>query len=140
MTRLYSLSENDSTLKPDVIADRFALATKDRNIRMLYLNTAPTRNTAKAQIDDSVDNLVTSLSEPGGAVDKIKDNGFTLGQAAAFDVVDSPFQRYFKLAAVIGAVAMVALMISLRSVANAFGLGPRSDRKRGTAACEARAV
>ncbi|BCG61368.1 DUF5693 family protein [Paenibacillus sp. URB8-2] len=112
VTRLYSLSENDSTLKPDVIADRFALATKDRNIRMLYLNTAPTRNTAKAQIDDSVDNLVTSLSEPGGAVDKIKDNGFTLGQAAAFDVVDSPFQRYFKLAAVIGAVAMVALMIS----------------------------
>ncbi|AIQ14836.1 hypothetical protein PDUR_25365 [Paenibacillus durus] len=112
VVRLYSLSENDSTLKPDVIADRFALATKDRNIRMLYLNTAPTRNTDKAQIDDSLENLITSLSQPGGAVEKIENNGFTLGQATAFDVVDSPFQRYFKLVAVIGAVAMVALMIS----------------------------
>lgn len=127
VTRLYSLSENDSTLKPDVIADRFALATKDRNIRMLYLNTAPTRNTAKAQIEDSVDNLVTSLSEQGGAIDKIEANGFTLGQATAFEVVDSPFQRYFKLVAVIGAVAMVSLMISyfipwLTLLAWAFGL------------------
>lgn len=112
VVRLYSLSENDSTLKPDVIADRFALATKDRNIRMLYLNTAPTRNTDKAQIDDSLENLITSLSEPGGAVEKIKNNGFTLGQATAFDVADSPFQRYFKLVAVIGAVALVALTIS----------------------------
>ncbi|WP_025691696.1 DUF5693 family protein [Paenibacillus zanthoxyli] len=112
VVRLYSLSEKDSTLKPDVIIDRFALATKDRKIRMLYLNTAPTRNTDKAQIDDSLENLITSLSEPGGAVEKIKENGFTLGQATAFDVVDSPFQRYFKLVAVIGAVAMVALTIS----------------------------
>lgn len=112
VTRLYSLSENDSTLKPETIADRFALATKDRNIRMLYLNTAPTRNTSKAQVEDSVDNLITSLSEPGGAVDKIEANGFTLGQATAFDVVDSSYQRYLKLVAVIGAVAMVALMIS----------------------------
>ncbi|MDT3428033.1 hypothetical protein J2Z22_003623 [Paenibacillus forsythiae] len=112
VVRLYSLSENDSTLKPDVITDRFALATKDRNIRMLYLNTAPMRSSAKAQIDDSLENLITSLSGPGGAVEKIKGNGFAIGQATAFDVVDSPYQRYFKLVAVIGAVAMVALTIS----------------------------
>lgn len=112
VARLYSLSESDSSLSPETIADRFALATKDRNIRMIYLNTIPSRDTTKAQITDTLDNLVTSLSEPGGAVDKIKDNGFTLGQATAFNVVDSSYQRYFKLVAVIGAVAMVALLVS----------------------------
>lgn len=112
VARLYSLSERDSSLAPEVIADRFALATKDRNIRMIYLNTIPARNTAKAQVTDTLDNLITSLSDPGGAVDKIEDNGFTLGQATAFEVVDSSYQRYFKLGAVIGAVSMVALLVS----------------------------
>ncbi|WP_342437445.1 DUF5693 family protein [Paenibacillus sp. FSL L8-0436] len=112
VARLYSLSERDSGLAPEVIADRFALATKDRNIRMIYLNTIPARNTAKAQVTDTLDNLITSLSDPGGAVDKIEDNGFTLGQATAFEVVDSSYQRYFKLVAVIGAVSMVALLVS----------------------------
>ncbi|WP_151733738.1 DUF5693 family protein [Paenibacillus tengchongensis] len=112
VTRLYSLSEGDSNLSPEVISDRFALATKDRNIRMLYLNTIPLRNTSKAQITDSLDNLITSLTGPEGAVAKIEDNGFTLGQATAFDVADSSFQRYFKLGAVVGAVSMVALLVS----------------------------
>lgn len=112
VTRLYSLSEADSSLPPEKIADRFALATKDRNIRMIYLNTIPARNYSKAQVTDSLDNLITSLSDPGGAVEQIEDNGFTLGQATAFEVVDSSYQRYFKLGAVVGAVAMVALLVS----------------------------
>ena len=111
VTRLYSLSETDSGLDPEVIADRFALATKDRNIRMLYLNTTPSRDFTKAQITDTLDNLIMSLGD-AGAVDKIQDNGFKLGQATAAEVVDSPYQRYFKLIAVVGAVALVALMIS----------------------------
>lgn len=112
VTRLYSLSEADSALKPAVIADRFALATKDRNIRMLYLNTAASRDLTQAKITDSLDNLITALTGPDGAVQKIQDNGFALGQATALEVVDSSFQRYFKLVAVIGAVAFVALMVS----------------------------
>ncbi|WP_379129898.1 DUF5693 family protein [Paenibacillus sp. sgz500958] len=112
VARLYSLSDLDSALDPEVIADRFALATKDRNIRMLYLNTAASRDLTKGKVTDTLDNLVTSLSGPDGAVQKIEDNGFTMGQATAFEVVDSSFQRYFKLIAVIGAVSMVALMIS----------------------------
>ncbi|NQX47172.1 hypothetical protein HQN87_17715 [Paenibacillus tritici] len=112
VTRLYSLSEADSNLKTEVIADRFSLATKDRNIRMIYLNTIPSRDTKKAAITDTLDNLIESLSGPEGAVAKIESNGFTIGQATAFDVADSSFQRYFKLIAVFGAVAMVALLIS----------------------------
>jgi hypothetical protein len=112
VTRLYSLSETDSALDPAVIADRFALAAKDRNIRMMYLNTMPSRDLTKAQITDTLDNLISSLGEPGGAVEKVQNYGFTMGQATSFEVVDSPYQRYFKLVAVVGAVALVALMIS----------------------------
>lgn len=112
VTRLYSLSEGDSALAPKVISDRFALATKDRNIRMIYLNTIPSRDTTKAQVKDTLDNLITSLSESGGAVEQIKDNGFNFGQATAFEVVDSSYQRIFKLIAVVGAVSLVALLIS----------------------------
>lgn len=112
VTRLYSLSEADSSLKPEVIADRFALATKDRNIRMLYLNVAPARDTSKAEITDTLDNLIKSLSEKDGAVDRIKQNGFTLGQATAFDVHHSKYQKYFKMVAVVGAMALFALMVS----------------------------
>lgn len=72
VARLYSLSERDSGLAPEVIADRFALATKDRNIRMIYLNTIPARNTAKAQVTDTLDNLITSLSDPGGLLIKLR--------------------------------------------------------------------
>ncbi|WP_310550772.1 DUF5693 family protein [Paenibacillus glufosinatiresistens] len=112
VVRLYSLSEKDSSISAQTIADRFALATKDRNIRMLYLNTAPARNTAKAQVTDSIDNLIKSLEGPDGAIAKIEGNGFTIGPATAFDVADSSLQRYFKLVAVIGAIALIALMIS----------------------------
>lgn len=112
VARLYSLSERDSSLSTDTIADRFALATKDRNIRMLYLNTAASKNVSKALLSNSLQNLVDSLQKPGDALQKIEDNGFTLGQAEPFTVYDSSFQHYLKLIVVLGAVAFIALLIS----------------------------
>ncbi|MBR2565059.1 MAG: hypothetical protein IKE29_10600 [Paenibacillus sp.] len=112
VTRLYSLSDADANLKEDVIADRFVLATKDRNIRMLYMNAAPSRNTAKAAITDPIDNLINSLGEPGHAVERMAKHGFELGQAEAFEVKESSIQRYAKLVALIGAIALITLMVS----------------------------
>lgn len=112
VVRLYSLSENDSSLSPDTIADRFALATKDRNIRMLYLNTAASKDMTKAQLTNSMQNLVNSLQQPGNALKAIEGNGFTLGQAEPFQVHDSSLQHYLKVVVVIGAVAFIALLIS----------------------------
>lgn len=112
VVRLHSLSEADSSLDVQTIADRFVLATKDRNIRIIYLNTVPTRSVAEAKVKDSVDNLVHSLADPGNAVQRIENNGFTIGQAEPFHVSDSSMQRYFKLVAVAGAVALIAIMIS----------------------------
>jgi len=112
VVRIYSLSEGDATLDVKKIADRFALAAKDRNIRMFYLNTAPSRNTSKAMITNSMDNLIQSLSEPGNAIDKLEKDGFTIGQAKAFDVADSSYQRILKMVVVLGAVAFISLLVS----------------------------
>ncbi len=112
VVRIYSLSEGDATLDVKKIADRFALATKDRNIRMFYLNAAPSRNTSKAMITNSMENLIHSLVEPGNAIDKLESNGFTIGQAKAFDVADSSYQRILKMVVVLGGVAFIALLVS----------------------------
>lgn len=113
VARLYSLSDRDAAaLDPETIADRFALATKDRNIRMLYINMAPSKNTTKAMITDSMENIVKSLQEPGNAIKQMENNGFTMGQAEASHVYDSAGQRYFKMVVVLGAVAFISLMIS----------------------------
>ncbi|MUG68066.1 MULTISPECIES: DUF5693 family protein [Paenibacillus] len=112
VTRVYSLSARDANLDVDVISDRFALASKDRNIRMFYLNAEPSRDMTKASITHPLDNLIESLTEPGHAIKKIEDNGFTIGPAEAFKVTDSSLQRYFKMVVVVGAVALIALMIS----------------------------
>ncbi|OAB37655.1 hypothetical protein PMSD_08850 [Paenibacillus macquariensis subsp. defensor] len=112
VVRIYSLSEGDATLDVKKIADRFALASKDRNIRMFYLNAAPSRNSSKAMITNSMDNLIHSLSEPGNAIDKLEHDGFTIGQAKAFDVADSSYQRILKMVVVLGAVAFISLLVS----------------------------
>ncbi|SLK06903.1 MULTISPECIES: DUF5693 family protein [unclassified Paenibacillus] len=112
VTRLYSLSDGDANLDVDTIADRFVLATKDRNIRMIYMNASPSRNTAKAMITNPIDNLINSLGEPGHAIERMGKHGFELGQAEAFTVKDSSIQRYAKLVALIGAIAMISLMVS----------------------------
>ncbi|MFD0617352.1 DUF5693 family protein [Paenibacillus sp. GCM10027629] len=112
VVRLYSLSEQDSSLSPATISDRFSLATKDRNIRMLYLNTAPAKDLTKAELTNSLDNLVHSLQAPGHAIRDIEKHGFTMGQAEPFQVADSSLQHYLKLIVVLGAVAFIALLIS----------------------------
>ncbi|MWV46586.1 hypothetical protein GRF59_23545 [Paenibacillus sp. HJL G12] len=112
VVRLYSLSDKDANLDEKTIADRFALATKDRNIRMIYINTAPSKNASKAMVTDSIDNLIKGLDEPGHAIKQMENNGFKMGRAEAFHITDSSAQRYFKLVVVLGGVAFISLLVS----------------------------
>jgi hypothetical protein len=112
IVRLYSLSDKDSLLDEKTIADRFALGTKDRNIRMLYINMSISKSASKAKITDSIDNIVDSLNKPGNAIIDMENNGFNMGRAEAFQIHSSSMQRYFKLVVVLGAVAFISLMIS----------------------------
>lgn len=112
VVRLHSVSETDAGDEPNVLADRFELATKDRNIRMIYLNVSPQTDTSKAQIKNQIDNLIKSLQEPGNAIKRIEHNGFEMGQAEPFHIYDASWQKYLKAFVVLGGVALIALMIS----------------------------
>ena len=66
----------------------------------------------KASVTHPLDNLIDSLTGTGQAIKQIEDNGFTMGPAEPFKVTDSSLRRYFKLGAVVGALALITLMIS----------------------------
>lgn len=127
VVRLHSLQDTEASQEPKVLADRFVLATKDRNIRMLYLNASPNRDAAKAEITSQINNLIDSLSGPEGAIQRIQNNGFEIGQAKAFVIHDASWQKALKAIVVLGGVAMCALLVSyfmlpLTLIAFALGL------------------
>nr|WP_237690579.1 DUF5693 family protein [Paenibacillus caui] len=112
VVRLHSISDVDASDDQQTLADRIALAVKDRKIRIIYLNAAPSRNPAKAMVADPIDNLVHTLQEPGNAISRIEDAGYKLGTAEAFQIVDHSWEKAAKLFVVLGAVAFTALLIS----------------------------
>ncbi|WP_458121101.1 DUF5693 family protein [Paenibacillus sp. Z6-24] len=111
VVRLYSLSEGDSQLDPITVADRFVLASKDRNIRMMYLNLAVSRDTTKAKMTNSIDNVINSLQAGGNAIQDIQQNGFTIGPAVAREVSSFAMERYAKLLVLIGVIAAISLLV-----------------------------
>lgn len=113
VARLYSLSGRDSALDPDIIADRFALAAKDRNIRMMFIHTAVQTNSVEGRITDTIENLVESLDGPEGAIQRIENYGFEMGPASSFEVAEMAGQNYFRWIAILGAVALIALLVSI---------------------------
>lgn len=112
VVRLHSLQDTEASQDPKVLSDRFVLATKDRNIRMIYLNASPNKDVAKASITSPINNLIDSLTGSEGAVKRIQDNGFEFGQAKAFKIHDASWQTYLKALVVLGGVAMCALLVS----------------------------
>lgn len=112
VVRLHSLTDGEAVQSPETLADRFALATKDRNIRMIYLNASASKDAAKAAITNPIDNLVRSLQAPGNAVQRIENNGFEFAPAEAFKVYDASWQTYLKALVVLGSVAFIALLVS----------------------------
>lgn len=113
VVRLFSLSDAEAYQDAATLADKFVLATKDRNIRMIYLNAQATRDSVKASITNPLNNLIQSLSGSGNAIKSIENNGFEIGQAQSFTVYDSAWQKFFKAVVVLGAVAFIALLVSV---------------------------
>ncbi|TBL72976.1 DUF5693 family protein [Paenibacillus thalictri] len=94
------------------VADRFVLAVKDRNIRMVFLNARAVKNVDKGKILNPLDALYDSLNGADGALNRVKNAGYTLGIAERFWQYHSVWQPVAKALLVIGAVALIALMIS----------------------------
>lgn len=110
--RLHSLLENQSDLDPQTLSDRFVLAVKDRNIRMIYLNASVHKVAEKAVMTNTLHNLYKSLHGPDGAVQRLQAAGYSLGPAEPFHVARPAWFKLLKLVTVIGGVGLIALGIS----------------------------
>ncbi|UJF33254.1 DUF5693 family protein [Paenibacillus hexagrammi] len=110
LTELVSKAERAERIQG--VADRFVLAVKDRNIRMVFLNAKPVKNTDKAVLVDPLSAYYEALQGPDGAIPRIEKVGFTVGQAKAFRVQTSALQPVASALMLIGGVSLIALTIS----------------------------
>jgi hypothetical protein len=106
------LSKADLADRIQGVADRFVLAVKDRNIRMIYLNAKPVKNLDKGKIADPLSALYDSLQGKDGAIPRIEKAGFTLGPAEPFTVITTGLQKVASAFILVGGVSLVILTIS----------------------------
>jgi hypothetical protein len=117
VVRLFPLYETEANLKPEVIADKLVLAVKDRNLRMLFLNTRAAKDMDKGYINDYLDNIIGSLTGPEeapseGAVARIQKLGYDIDEAHAFVIHGDPLKP-LKLLLLVAGAALIALTIGL---------------------------
>ncbi|MEF3305144.1 DUF5693 family protein [Paenibacillus sp. GYB003] len=117
IVRLFPLYDTEVNLKPELIEDKLVLAVKDRNLRMLFLNTKAAKDLDKGFVNDYLDNIVKSLTgseEDGseGAISRIERLGYDLGEAHAF-VAYGETLDWLKPILLVAATALVALAIGL---------------------------
>ncbi|MFC5452552.1 DUF5693 family protein [Paenibacillus aestuarii] len=94
------------------VADRFVLAVKDRNIRMVFLNAKPVKNLDKGKLADPLSAYYQALQGPDGAIPRIQKVGFTLGQAEAFTVHTTAWKKVASFFLLIGGVSLIVLAVS----------------------------
>lgn len=107
-----TLSEEELKGRIQGVSDRFVLAVKDRNIRMVFLNARAVKNLDKGQILHPLDAIYAALDGPDGAIPRIQASGYSMGQAEAFQYVYSSWQNIAKVLVWAGAVALIALTIA----------------------------
>lgn len=113
--RLHSILEEEASKDAELLANRFVLAVKDRNFRMIYLNAWTSVDREQATVKVPLDNLYTSLNDPEfGAIERIKDLGYTIGQPEAFKQHTNSIWDKISLAFVcLGAIALITRMSRL---------------------------
>ncbi|MDD9271940.1 DUF5693 family protein [Paenibacillus sp. MAHUQ-63] len=94
------------------VADRFVLAVKDRNIRMVFLNAKPVKSLDKGKLVDPLSAYYESLQGKDGAIPRIQKAGFTLGSAKPFEVETTGWQKAASAFMLIGGLSLIVLMIS----------------------------
>lgn len=110
------LTENISTAELDArikdTSDRFVLAVKDRNIRLVFLNAKSNKNLDRGTYTNPLPAIYKSLEGQDGAVHRIKSAGFVLGPAHPFAADKAQLREIFQPVAILGSVALIALTLS----------------------------
>ncbi|RKN78859.1 hypothetical protein D7M11_22555 [Paenibacillus ginsengarvi] len=117
IVRLFPLYDTEVNLKPELIEDKLVLAVKDRNLRILFLNTKAAKDLDKGYINDYLDNLLKSLTgseedQTEGAIARIESLGYNMGEAHAF-VVHGESLKPLKLVLLVAGTAVIALTIAM---------------------------
>ncbi|MHA7967132.1 DUF5693 family protein [Paenibacillus sp. CAU 1782] len=113
VVRLYSLSPEESLeISSTVLKERFLLAAKDRNIRMFFLNTMLQSSSDTGRLNDSVDKLALAMGGEEGAISLLAKEGFPNGVAESFQFSKPSWEKPLRGLSVLGAVALIALLIS----------------------------
>lgn len=125
--RLHSIAERDSDKLSEIVqtdqlegrirdlSDRMVLAVKDRNIRMIFLNAKASRNADRGVYTDPLEPLyqtLTGVDGHGGAVEQLKEAGFSMGKSHGFTIHSSNLQQWVSPFAYIGSIALIALTLS----------------------------
>lgn len=125
VVRLHSFSEQDGERLARImtdderqqvvqtVSDRFVLAVKDRNIRMIFLNAKPIKNVDKGIYTDALEPLYDSLRGKDGATNRVIKEGFTLGPAKQVALVHSAWQKFAKAVLLLACVALIAVTIAV---------------------------
>jgi hypothetical protein len=109
VVRLHSILEEEAFNDPRVLADRFVLAVKDRNFRMIYLNAKIKVDKDQAAVTTPMHELYKSLKDPEfGAVKRIENLGYEIGPAEPFKLVNPGWELIFKAFVFLGAIALIA--------------------------------
>lgn len=135
--RAHSVTDQEmGVIETADLEDRILLAVKDRNIRMVFLNSVPVRDSIKGKVTSPLKTIVDALEgekateqNPGteGAVDRLARFGFPIGVPHAFEAHRAPAETALRGLAMLGAVALIAIVIgmflpSLLTLALAAGL------------------
>nr|WP_240344140.1 DUF5693 family protein [Paenibacillus sp. SYP-B3998] len=94
------------------VADRFVLAVKDRNIRMVFINAKPVKSLDKGKLSDPLAAYYESLQGKDGAIPRIENVGFTLGPAEPFTVETTAWQKAARVFMLVGGVSLIVLTVT----------------------------
>ncbi|MEX2105063.1 MAG: DUF5693 family protein, partial [Bacilli bacterium] len=108
--RLHSISDKEmNTFKTEVLADRIIRGVTERNIRMIYVNTAFAENKkADDLIEETVD--VLALAVKGSESTQALENNYTMGKATPFKAEQSLYANLLKWVSVIGGLLLAGFM------------------------------
>ncbi len=113
IVRMYSLSQEDSMEKSgDVIADRFKLAVKDRNIRTFFIHATTKQNAQKTGLMHSTDKMIEIFGGKDGIIAELEQAGYPAGIAQPFDYKVHALDKPLRAVVMLGAVAMIALLLA----------------------------
>jgi hypothetical protein len=107
--RIHSITERDAMMESEIISARMALAVKDRNIRMIFLNVsllfAHDRNKIVDTLADG--NLMEAVNGEHGAIQKLSRTGFEAGKAEPFKLKEPPLALLLKILIIFGCIALI---------------------------------